>query len=257
MKQSRLLGTLAACLLFLSSFLPPTAAFATTVSGQGTWETTLQPRDLDGNPATIEAYYDTDLNITWLADAYYAGNIMDWNTANNWAMSLDINGIIGWRLPHVNPINDVSYINSFSYNGSTDIGYNVSAPGTIYSGGIGSEMAHMFYNTLGNLSGCDPILSTSISCSVQSGAGLTNTGPFINIKSYSYWASTEYNINNGWMFSSINLAQQGFTKTNGGDAWAVHDRAVGAAIVPAPAAVWLFGTGLLGLTSVARRKKSS
>ncbi len=32
-------------------------AQAIPVTGQGTWETTLQARDLDGNPATIEAYY--------------------------------------------------------------------------------------------------------------------------------------------------------------------------------------------------------
>jgi hypothetical protein len=30
---------------------------------------TLQPRDLDGNQATVEAYYFAPLNITWLADA--------------------------------------------------------------------------------------------------------------------------------------------------------------------------------------------
>ena len=29
-----------------------------------------------------------------------------------------------------------------------------------------------------------------------------------------------------------------------------------AAVVPVPAAVWLFGSGLLGLVGVARRKKS-
>ena len=48
------------------------AANAASVSGQGTWKTTLQGRDLDGNLFTIEAYYDTALNITWLADANYA-----------------------------------------------------------------------------------------------------------------------------------------------------------------------------------------
>lgn len=38
----------------------------------GTWQTTLQGRDLDGNATTFEAYYDTVLDITWLADANYA-----------------------------------------------------------------------------------------------------------------------------------------------------------------------------------------
>lgn len=48
------------------------SAFAAGVIGQWTWETTLQARDLDGNPSTIEAYCDTTLGITWLADANFA-----------------------------------------------------------------------------------------------------------------------------------------------------------------------------------------
>src|SRR3989344_215147 len=59
-------------------------AHAASVSGQGTWETTLQGRDLDGNLSTAEAYYDTALNITWLANANYAGTTMDWSNANAW-----------------------------------------------------------------------------------------------------------------------------------------------------------------------------
>jgi len=29
----------------------------------------LEPRDLDGDPTTVEAYFDPDLDITWLGDA--------------------------------------------------------------------------------------------------------------------------------------------------------------------------------------------
>jgi hypothetical protein len=62
--KSRLLGAVCACVI---SFVPLSAQ-AVGVSGQGTWETTLQGRDLDGNAATYEAYYYTTLDITWLAD---------------------------------------------------------------------------------------------------------------------------------------------------------------------------------------------
>ncbi len=41
----------------------------------GTTHAALQGRDLDGNLATFEAYYDTVLDITWLADANYAMTI--------------------------------------------------------------------------------------------------------------------------------------------------------------------------------------
>src|SRR3989344_2551084 len=89
---------------FVTALGVSTLAHAAPVSGQGTWETTLQGRDLDGNLSTAEAYYDTALNITWLADANYGlGSIYDladgygngamtWTNANAWAASLNING---------------------------------------------------------------------------------------------------------------------------------------------------------------------
>jgi hypothetical protein len=44
-------------------------------------------------------------------------------------------------------------------------------------------------------------------------------------------------------------------KTGSNYAWAVHSGDVSASVVPVPAAVWLFGSGLLGLIGMARRKK--
>ena len=68
MDISRLRGAVCACVLACVS----ATSYASGISGQGTWETSLLPRDLDGDLSTAEAYYDTDLNITWLADANYA-----------------------------------------------------------------------------------------------------------------------------------------------------------------------------------------
>jgi hypothetical protein len=42
-------------------------ADAGPVPGQGTWQTTLHARDLDGN-GTADADYDSSLNVTWLRD---------------------------------------------------------------------------------------------------------------------------------------------------------------------------------------------
>jgi len=57
-----------------------------------------------------QAVYDTDFNITWLADANYAQTSgydtdgkMNWTTANAWAASLNIGGYTGWRLPTADP----------------------------------------------------------------------------------------------------------------------------------------------------------
>ena len=254
MKQLNMVFALCSGLVLINS----TTLHAAGISGQGTWETTLLPRDLDGNPAIAEAYYDTDLDITWLADANYAGTAMDWTTANSWAASLYGNS--GWRLPNTNPVNGTNYNYNLSYQGTTDYGFNISAPGTQYAGSTGSEMAHLFHNTLGDIGYCGPSNSTEFTCSGwQPGYGLTNTGPFSNIKSYLYWSATEYAPSPGvaWLFGF-----DGGEQTTGGTdidfifyAWAVHDGDVGTAVVPLPAAVWLFSSGVLGLIGMARRNK--
>jgi hypothetical protein len=90
--------------------------------------------------------------------------------------------------------------------------YNVSAPGTMYAGSTGSEMAHLFYNTLGDLGYCDPSTSTVSSCSgPQSGWGLSNTGPFSNVQYGTYWSATENAPNTAlaWSFGFGNGGQCG------------------------------------------------
>lgn len=236
----------AATALFLVVSGASSFAHAASVSGQGTWETTLQGRDLDGNLATFEAYYDTSLNITWLANADYAGTWMGWVDANAWAAGLNISGITGWRLPTVTDTGPSGC--DFAYTG-TDCGYNVDT--------ATGEMAHMFYTTLGNkgyfdTSGAYP----------QDGWGLTNTGPFSNIQSDGnnyglYWSGTEYAPNTvyAWEFGFYFGEQKFDYQDNEFKSWAVHSGDVGdVAPIPLPAAAWLFGSGLLGLIGFARRK---
>lgn len=103
----------------------------------------------------------------------------------------------------------------------------------------GSEMGNLFYNVLGNSAG-----------------SLSNTGPFSNVQSTLYWSATEYapNTSYAWFFS-MNFGNQNVTnKSSGYYAWAVQSGDVSA--VPVPAAVWLFGSGLIGLAGFARRKKA-
>jgi hypothetical protein len=236
MKQICLLSAVYACLLSTSSL----SVYAAAVSGQGTWESTLQARDFDGDASTIEGWYDTVLGITWLADANYAGTTMNWETANGWAAGLDVNGITGWRLPTLTDSGNDGC--SFGYTG-TDCGWNGDTST--------SEMASMFYDTLGNKAYYDTSGSGE-----QSGWGLTNTGPFSNLQSSEYWSDVGYapDADFAWLFLFYDGLQDVNYKTNSKYAWAVHPDNVGAAIVPVPAAVWLFGSGLLGLVGVARRK---
>lgn len=220
-------------------------ANAAPVSGQGTWESTLIARNLDGNATTAEAYYDTALNITWLKDANVNG-LMTWANANAWASSLVMDVYTNWRLPDT--VDTGTSGCNFSYNG-TDCGYNVATST--------GEMASMFYNTLGNLASKDTAGYPLIGA--QAGSGLTNTGPFSNMQASPYWSATENTAvtpSNAWYFSFGNGSQSVSSKDTMKYSWAVHSGDVGTAVVPVPAAAWLLGSGLLGLVGVARRKDS-
>lgn len=224
----------------------------------------LQGRDLNGSTGSFEAYYDTDLNITWLADANVIGGAATWATANTWAANLSIVDAVNnitydnWRLPTINPVNGVSFNYTNSYNGSTDIGYNVSEQGTAYAGSTGSEMAHLFYNTLNNKGYCDPALSTAGNCSgPQAGWGLTNTGPFTNIRAdQAYWFGTEYAPSVGyvWRFKMGDGYQGATTDYQHNYAWAVSSGDIGIASVPEPRAWGLMLSGLALVGAAARRR---
>ena len=115
MKKSRLLG--AVCAFVFSVISMP--SHAAVIPDWGTWVTTLQGRDLDGNAATFEAYYDTVLDITWHADpSPFGTDRAEWDTANTWATTLNVNGVTGWRLPNIDPIDGVALQFDRSYDGT-------------------------------------------------------------------------------------------------------------------------------------------
>lgn len=122
-----------------------------------------------------KAVYDTDLDITWLADANAGAGSkfdngdsttdgrMDLNNANAWAASINIEGVTGWRLP-----------TAFNSDGSGICdGFDCT----------GSEMGHMFYIELSGiahnsiLTSSDPDLSLFLN--IQ-GTGVVDP----------YWSST-------------------------------------------------------------------
>lgn len=227
------------CLLNTSRIVLLTIITMTTsavaIGGQGTWESTLKGRDLDGNASTIEAYYDTVLDITWLADAGAAGTILSWSDARNWAANLKIKGFRNWRLPRTQPVNGSTYNYNNEFDGSSDYGYSISALGTTYAGSTGSELAHMYYNTLGNLAYWD-----STGTVVQTGwhNGIPNAGPFSNVVNTVFWSETGYapNTDDAWSLSFYGGNQWPRDKNLGSSVWAVHDGDIGkSAATPPPA----------------------
>ena len=175
---------------------------------------------------------DTDMNITWLANANVNG-AMTWNGAQSWITSLNTANYLGyndWRLPTtLQPDASCSY-----QSGSVSYGYNCT----------GSEMGHLFYSELGGVAG------SSIATTHN-----TNYGLFQNVQSDTYWSGTEYAPNttgSAWLFHTLNGSQGTYSK--GTTLFALAVRPGQVAAVPIPATAWLLGSGLMGLLGIARRK---
>lgn len=190
--------------------------------------------------------YDTDLNLTWLADANAAlgtafddgtnttDGAMSWASATAWAASLTVGGVTGWRLPSTaDPDATCTEVDGAPSN---DIrGYNC----------VGSEMGHLFYAELGGTANVTIFDSTDPDLAL-----------FSNIGGH-YWSSTteagfpDY----AWDFVFTSGAQSdAFKTTNFMGGWAVHDGDV--AVVPAPGAAGLLGTGIIGALAMARRRRT-
>jgi hypothetical protein len=140
-------------------------------------------------------------------------------------------------LPIVSPIDGTTADDAtYSFIGTEDYGFNVSAPGSLYAGSTASEMAHLFHNTLGILSYCDLATSTTSSCNHIIGAGVYNPGLF-NLRNglgY-YWSSTDYapDTSQAWGFGFGRGEQSHCNKdidACNADAWAVHDGDVGSPV---------------------------
>ena len=184
------------------------------------------------------AYYDDQLNITWLADAnnsmtsgYDDVGLMTWEESMTWAQQLSIGGVTDWRLASMNVNNDNIISDcSISSNSQSDCADN--------------EYGHLYYYGGGSTHG--------------SGITPENENPFSNIQSNLYWSSTDrVDVDtSAWIFRFLAGDQRSFNISADLASWAVHDGDIGMSVVPVPAAVWLFGSGLIVLVGFTRAKKA-
>lgn len=220
--------------------------------------------------------YDDVLKVTWLQDANYMktsgasitghGN---WVGASAWVDGLVYHDAVrgkewsDWRLPTVRPINGGTFnLYGEFYDGSADIGLNISAPGSKYEGSTASELAYMFYVNLGNEGLCSP----AIVCH-PAGWGLTEDtlkkGPFLNLAPDFYWTGTSITFASNPNHAFVFLLSYGYqiSVDKGSEccgAWALRDGDVGLAPPPVPEpetyALFLAGLGFLTAVSKGRNK---
>jgi hypothetical protein len=197
-----------------------------------------------------QAIYDSDLNVTWLANANLAATnnfgvsgiapagYMSWETAQNWLSGLNATSYLGatnWRMPTTTQPDPNC---SLQYN----LGGGFPLQGHGYSC-TGSEFGHLFYNELGGVVGIN--IGTIHN---------SNYELFNNIQLDLYWSGTTYvpDPSAAWAFYFTYGIQDANNKEhNFYDVWAVRDGDIG--VVPIPAAVYLFGSAL-GLMGWMRRK---
>jgi|GEM_PF-1727892 len=178
--------------------------------------------------------YDDVLDITWQKNANlaatepfgvsfpaYTNGRMDWDTANLWIDAMNEANYLGydnWRLPGFTGIARCSNWNC------TD-----------------SELGYMFYINMG----------ATADNSILDGSNTDNLALFDNLQTFrssAYWLGEEniYRADSAWSFyTRFGFQNNYFYKYNAFHPWAVRSGDV--AFIPISGAVWLFGTGLLGL----------
>jgi len=212
--------------------------------------------------------YDDVLDITWLQNANYGAasaydngssttdGKMTWANAMDWAANLSyydsVRGVTydDWRLPQAPVLNHFGLYNfTLSYDGSTDHGYNIHAVGTTFANYPSSEMAYLYYRSLGNTGRYDTAGNTT-GCSIAT--CLTNSGPFLNIQR-GYWTlngDTLQHLAGQFADTAITFSMDGRQTYSGTglqlNAWAVRNGDVAPVPEPETWALLLAGIGLLG-----------
>lgn len=144
------------------------------------------------------------------------------------------------------------FLNSINYSGSDQwrlpsAGNNPQAN----FGQTGGELGQLYYIELHKAPYPAPNFGILGSSTFSDTSG--SVGPFTNAHTWPYWSGTEYvpNPSTAWTFNNYSGGQDPVNKVTQYYAWAVSPGQMPA--VPVPSAIWLMGSGLLGVLSLKRR----
>ncbi len=215
--------------------------------------------------ASGQAWYDTVLDVTWVADANLAvtntfglakgtgpnpaagkigtTGLMSWSTANQWIAGMNSAAYLGksdWRMPGNLDLGEIGCSDAaVSYVGG-DCGWNTltKVGPTVYS-----ELADLFYDTLQNKGSFNTEGVPNEDCFPAAPVCLSNPGPFANIDTTSkYWFGSDPVSSDNWVFSFGNGAQNLDRGTKNYHVLALRSGDIEAAsAVPVPGVAWLLG----------------
>jgi hypothetical protein len=169
---------------------------------------------------------------------------MDWASVNTWVTNLTFDGLTGWRLPTYNSINGSSFNYNATYNGTTDMGINITNPKFESASMQNSNLSLNNY-----LSRPGDFQADLNSFGTDTYRGQSTT----DLQSNLYWQDTVLNIHSPYPVdfksgsnSSKNIGTKGKHDNVG------PDRGRDINPVPELCSFWLFIIGLLGLLRLKR-----
>lgn len=186
-----------------------------------------------------QAAYDDVLDITWLTDAGLSGG-NTWDNQLTWVSDLNAANHLGfndWRLASISV---AAGLPTGTTNSSVDV---IDCNSATELDCRDNELGYMYHHNMGGSQLDDKTGNQTVD-----GVLLTDVQSI-------YWSGTDLSPNDqAWTFIYQGGGQTTLDEISGLHGWAVCAGDVSA--VPVPAAVWLFGSGLLGLVGMARRKKA-
>lgn len=182
--------------------------------------------------------YDSDQSLVWLDYTYTNNN-------NWWGMGTKMSNIGSYGV-----LNAITVTLNPGVSTTIDwtTGWRLPVAGTTPSPLMGegdsvqdtySEMGYLYYQALGN---------------TYKGSGSFNYGPFSNLIRNIYWLGTSHSGSRAYVHNFNYGSLENNPMTDYYFGIAVHPGSVSG--VPIPGALWLFGSGLIGIVGIRRKFKN-